>query len=256
VAEQEVQAAINAAQGYLPTDLPVPPVYSKSNPADAPILTLALTSESLPLSQVEDLVDSRLAPKISQLSGVGLVTISGGQKPAVRIQVNPVAISSYGINLEDVRTALSNTTVNSAKGSFDGPAQNFQINANDQLLSSAGYTVDSLWRNRAEFVNGREAIVAFLERKWSHELDYRLIKELWAFGENRIAVRFAYEWHDNMGRWYRSYGNENWEYNEQGIMRHRHASINDLQIKEDDRLYHWPLGRRPDDHPGLSKLGL
>jgi multidrug efflux pump subunit AcrB len=225
VAEQEVQAAINAAQGYLPTDLPVPPVYSKSNPADAPILTLALTSESLPLSQVEDLVDSRLAPKISQLSGVGLVTISGGQKPAVRIQVNPVAISSYGINLEDVRTALSNTTVNSAKGSFDGPAQNFQINANDQLLSSAGYTVDSLWRNRAEFVNGREAIVAFLERKWSHELDYRLIKELWAFGENRIAVRFAYEWHDNMGRWYRSYGNENWEYNEQGIVRHRHASL-------------------------------
>jgi multidrug efflux pump len=139
VAEQEVQAAINAAQGYLPTDLPVPPVYSKSNPADAPILTLALTSESLPLSQVEDLVDTRLSPKISQLSDVGLVTISGGQKPAVRIQVNPVALSSYGINLEDVRTALSNTTVNSAKGSFDGPAQNFQINANDQLLSSAGY---------------------------------------------------------------------------------------------------------------------
>jgi multidrug efflux pump len=139
VAEQEVQAAINAAQGYLPTDLPVPPVYSKSNPADAPILTLALTSESLPLSQVEDLVDSRLAPKISQLSGVGLVTISGGQKPAVRIQANPVALSSYGINLEDLRTALSNTTVNSAKGSFDGPAQNFQINANDQLLSSVGY---------------------------------------------------------------------------------------------------------------------
>ncbi len=139
VAEQEVQAAINVAQGYLPTDLPVPPVYSKSNPADAPVLTLALTSESLPLSQVEDLVDSRLAPKISQLSGVGLVTISGGQKPAVRIQVNPVALSSYGLNLEDVRTALSNTTVNSAKGSFDGPAQNFQINANDQILSSAGY---------------------------------------------------------------------------------------------------------------------
>ena len=139
VAEQEVQAAINVAQGYLPTDLPVPPVYSKSNPADAPVLTLALTSESLPLSQVEDLVDSRLAPKISQLSGVGLVTIGGGQKPAVRIQVNPVALSSYGLNLEDVRTALSNTTVNSAKGSFDGPAQNFQINANDQILSSAGY---------------------------------------------------------------------------------------------------------------------
>jgi multidrug efflux pump len=139
VAEQEVQAAINAAQGYLPTDLPVPPVYSKSNPADAPILTLALTSKTLPLSKVEDLVDSRLAPKISQLSGVGLVTISGGQKPAVRIQANPVALSSYGINLEDLRTALTNTTANTAKGSFDGPAQNFQINANDQLLSGEGY---------------------------------------------------------------------------------------------------------------------
>jgi multidrug efflux pump len=139
VAEQEVQAAINAAQGYLPTDLPVPPVYSKVNPADAPVLTLALTSDTLPLSKVEDLVDSRLAPKISQLSGVGLVTISGGNKPAVRIQANPVALSSYGINLEDLRSALVNASVNSAKGSFDGPAQNFQINANDQLLSSEGY---------------------------------------------------------------------------------------------------------------------
>jgi multidrug efflux pump len=139
VAEQEVQAAINAAQGYLPTDLPVPPVYSKSNPADAPVLTLALTSDTIPLSKVEDLVDTRLAPKISQLSGVGLVTISGGQKPAVRIQANPVALASYGMNLEDLRTALSSTSVNSAKGSFDGKAQAFQINANDQLLSSAGY---------------------------------------------------------------------------------------------------------------------
>jgi uncharacterized protein len=118
------------------------------------------------------------------------------------------------------------------------------------------YTVDSRWRNRAEFLNGREAIVAFLKRKWTRELDYRLIKEFWAFGGNRIAVRFAYEWHDDAGQWYRSYGNENWEYNEQGIMRHRHASINDLPIKDEDRLYHWPLGRRPDDHPGLSQLGL
>jgi multidrug efflux pump len=139
VAEQELQAAINIAQGYLPTDLPVPPVYSKSNPADAPILTLALASDTLPLSRVEDLVDSRLAPKISQLSGVGLVTISGGQKPAVRIEANPVALSSYGVGLEDLRNALTATTVNTAKGSFDGPAQNFQINANDQLLSSDGF---------------------------------------------------------------------------------------------------------------------
>ncbi len=139
VAEQEVQAAINAAQGYLPNDLPVPPVYSKSNPADAPVLTLALTSTAMPLSRVEDLVDTRLAPKISQLSGVGLVTISGGQKPAVRVQANPTALASYGINLEDLRNALTTQSVNSAKGTFDGPAQNFQINANDQLLSSNGY---------------------------------------------------------------------------------------------------------------------
>ncbi len=139
VAEQEVQAAINAAQGYLPTDLPVPPVYSKSNPADAPVLTLALMSNTMPLSRVEDLVDTRLAPKISQLSGVGLVTISGGQKPAVRVQANPTALASYGVNLEDVRNALAAESINSAKGSFDGPAQNFQINANDQLLSSAAF---------------------------------------------------------------------------------------------------------------------
>jgi multidrug efflux pump len=139
VAEQEVQAAINAAQGFLPTDLPVPPVYSKSNPADAPVLTLALTSETLPLSQVEDLADSRLAPKLSQLSGVGLVTLSGGQKPAVRIQANPASLSAYGINFEDLRSALANTSVNTAKGNFDGKAQSYQINANDQLLSSKDF---------------------------------------------------------------------------------------------------------------------
>ena len=129
-------------------------------------------------------------------------------------------------------------------------------NSRNPKQVALAYTVDSLWRNRAAFVNGREAIVAFLERKWNRELNYRLIKELWAFGDNRIAVRFAYEWHDDTGQWYRSYGNENWEYNEHGFMRHRHASINDLPIKEDDRLYHWPLGRRPDGHPGLSQLGL
>ena len=139
VAEQEVQAAINAAQSYLPTDLPVPPVYSKSNPADAPVLTMALTSKTLALSKVEDLADSRLAPKISQLSGVGLVTISGGQKPAVRIQVNPTSLATYGIGLENLRTAIASTSVNAPKGSFDGEAQNYQINANDQLLSGDDY---------------------------------------------------------------------------------------------------------------------
>ncbi len=139
VAEQEVQAAINAAQSFLPTDLPVPPVYSKSNPADAPVLTLALTSKTLPLPKVEDLADSRLAPKISQLSGVGLVTIGGGQKPAVRIQVNPATLATYGIGLEDLRTALASTSVNAAKGTIDGEAQNYQINSNDQLLAGDDY---------------------------------------------------------------------------------------------------------------------
>ena len=139
VAEQEVQAAINAAQSYLPANLPSPPVYSKSNPADAPVLTLALTSNELPLSQVEDLADTRLAPKISQITGVGLVSISGGQKPAVRIQANPTALASYGINLEDLRNALTGNSLNSAKGNFDGPSQDFTINANDQLITSADY---------------------------------------------------------------------------------------------------------------------
>ena len=121
---------------------------------------------------------------------------------------------------------------------------------------SLAYTTDSRWRNRAEFVTGREQIVALLTRKWSRELDYRLIKELWAFAGNRIAVRFAYEWHDDSGHWFRSYGNENWEFDEHGLMRLRIASINDLPIAEGERKYHWPLGRRPDDHPSLSQLGL
>jgi nuclear transport factor 2 (NTF2) superfamily protein len=129
-------------------------------------------------------------------------------------------------------------------------------NTRDPERVSLAYTVDSRWRNRAEFVNGREEIVAFLRRKWTRELEYRLIKELWAFTENRIAVRFAYECHDDSGQWFRSYGNENWEFDENGLMRVRFASINDLLIKETERKYHWPLGRRPDDHAGLSELGF
>ena len=121
---------------------------------------------------------------------------------------------------------------------------------------SLAYTTDSTWRNRAEFLSGRDAIVQFLRRKWVKELDYRLIKELWAFFENRIAVRFAYEWHDDSGNWFRSYGNENWEFDEHGLMRRRIASINDLPIAEGERKYRWPLGPRPADHPGLSDLGL
>ena len=118
------------------------------------------------------------------------------------------------------------------------------------------YTIDSRWRNRAEFLQGRAAIEAFLTRKWNRELDYRLIKELWTFHDNRIAVRFAYEWHDDSGNWFRSYGNENWEFNADGLMRRRIASINDVPIAENDRKFHWPLGRRPDDHASLSDLGL
>lgn len=118
------------------------------------------------------------------------------------------------------------------------------------------YTEDTRWRNRAEFPVGRAEVKAFLQRKWARELDYRLIKELWAFGSHRIAVRFAYEWHDDAGQWYRSYGNENWQFNEHGLMQQRFASINDLPIAAADRLFHWPLGRRPDDHASLSQLGL
>ncbi|MGA7854458.1 MAG: nuclear transport factor 2 family protein [Candidatus Acidiferrales bacterium] len=129
-------------------------------------------------------------------------------------------------------------------------------NSRDPQRVSLGYTIDSHWRNRAEFINGREQIIQFLTRKWNRELEYRLIKELWAFDEARIAVRFAYEWHDDSGQWYRSYGNENWEYDAQGVMHHRHASINDLPIKDSERLYHWPQGARPQEHPGLSQLGL
>ncbi|MGC2058501.1 MAG: efflux RND transporter permease subunit [Candidatus Sulfotelmatobacter sp.] len=150
VAEEEVQSAINASQSYLPSNLPAPPVYSKTNPADAPVLTLAITSDSIPLSQVEDLIDTRLSPKLSQLNGVGLVSISGGQKPAVRIRANPVALSSYGINLEDLRTALVQASVNAAKGNFDGPRQDYQIDSNDQLISSADYrSVVVAYRNGA-----------------------------------------------------------------------------------------------------------
>ncbi|MFT8422548.1 MAG: nuclear transport factor 2 family protein [Gluconacetobacter sp.] len=129
-------------------------------------------------------------------------------------------------------------------------------NSRDPQRVSLAYTPDCQWRNRAEFIQGREEIVAFLQRKWEREQDYRLIKEVWAFAGDRMAVRFAYEWHDSGGQWYRSYGNENWEFGTDGLMRRRIASINDLAIREEDRKFHWPSGRRPDDHPSLSALGL
>jgi hypothetical protein len=129
-------------------------------------------------------------------------------------------------------------------------------NSRDPQRVALAYTPDSQWRNRAEFIAGRAAITDFLTRKWARELDYRLIKQLWAFHDDRIAVRFAYEWHDDGGSWFRSYGNENWQFDARGLMRRRIASINDLAIAEADRLFHWPLGRRPDDHPGLEELGL
>ena len=143
------------------------------------------------------------------------------------------------------------TAAKKVRGAEDG------WNSRDPARVSLAYTADSVWRNRAEFVTGREAIVAFLTRKWGKELDYRLIKELWAFTESRIAGRFAYEWHDDSGQWYRSYGNENWEFDADGLMRRRFACINDLPIKEGERKFHWDRsGPRPADHPGLSDLGL
>lgn len=129
-------------------------------------------------------------------------------------------------------------------------------NSRDAAKVSLAYSLDTKWRNRAEFANGRDEARAFLDRKWSKELEYRLIKELWAFTGNRIGVRYAYEWCDDSGNWFRSYGNENWEFNEDGLMANRYACVNDLPIKESERLFHWPLGRRPDDHPSLSDLGL
>jgi nuclear transport factor 2 (NTF2) superfamily protein len=129
-------------------------------------------------------------------------------------------------------------------------------NSRDPERVSKVYTVDSQWRNRSEFPRGRQQIIEFLTRKWAKELDYRLIKELWAFDGNRVAVRFAYEWHDDSGNWFRSYGNENWEFDAEGLMQRRFASINDLPIQESERKFHWPLGRRPDDHLGLSDIGL
>ncbi len=143
------------------------------------------------------------------------------------------------------------TAVKKVRGAEDG------WNSRNPERVSLAYTIDSYWRNRAEFVEGREAIVAFLTRKWNRELDYRLIKELWAFTDNRIAVRFAYEYHDDSGNWFRAYGNENWEFDENGLMRKRFACINDLPIKESERKFHWDRsGPRPADHPGLSDLGL
>jgi len=129
-------------------------------------------------------------------------------------------------------------------------------NSREPERVARAYSVHSRWRNRAEFIVGREQIVAFLRRKWDRELDYRLIKELWAFQDNRIAVRFAYEWHDDAGNWFRSFGNENWEFDAQGLMTARHASINDVPIREQDRKFRWTLGRRPDDHPGLSSFAF
>ena len=194
VAEEEVQSAINASQSYLPSVLPAPPIYSKTNPADAPVLTLGITSASMPLSQVEDLVDTRLAPKISQLSGVGLVTISGGQKPAVRIQANPTALSSYGLNLEDLRTALTEASVNAAKGNFDGPQQDYQIDANDQLVTSEDYkNVVVAYRNGAPVMLSDVAqVVNGVENKfqaaWMNQTPAVILNVQRQPGANTISV--------------------------------------------------------------------
>jgi multidrug efflux pump len=194
IAEEEVQSAINASGSLLPANLPAPPIYSKTNPADAPVLTLAITSTTIPLSQVEDLVDTRLAPKISQLSGVGLVSISGGQKPAVRIQVNPTALSSYGINLEDLRTAVTQSSVNAAKGNFDGPRQDYQIDANDQLVTSADYrSVVVAYRNGApvmltDVANIIDGVENSTQAAWMNETPAVILNVQRQPGGNTISV--------------------------------------------------------------------
>ncbi len=194
IAEQEVQSAINSAQSVLPSNLPAPPVYSKTNPADAPVLTLAVTSTSMPLSKVEDLVDTRLAPKLSQLSGVGLVTISGGQKPAVRIQVNPAQLASYGITLEALRTALTSTSVDAAKGNFDGPRQDYQIDANDQLVTSSDYKdVVVAFRNGAPvYLKNVAAVVDGVENQnqaaWMNDTPAVIVNVQRQPGANTITV--------------------------------------------------------------------
>ena len=194
IAEQEVQQSINASGTYLPADLPVPPVYTKTNPADAPVLTLALTSNEIPLSQVEDLADTRLAPKISQLPGIGLVSISGGQKPAVRIQANPTQMASYGMNLEDLRTALVAANVNQAKGNFDGPHQSYQIGANDQLLSSADYAgLVIAYKNGApvrltDVATVEDAIENLRQAAWMNEIPAVILNIQRQPGANTIAV--------------------------------------------------------------------
>jgi nuclear transport factor 2 (NTF2) superfamily protein len=159
-----------------------------------------------------------------------------------------------GMTANEARPPLPPFTLETAKTKIRAAEDGW--NSRNPEKVSLAYSPDSRWRNRAEFFSGREAIVAFLRRKWARELDYRLIKELWAFDDSRIAVRFAYEWHDDSGGWFRSYGNENWEFDGNGLMTVRHASINDLPIREEDRKYRWPLGRRPDDHPGLGDLGF
>jgi uncharacterized protein len=159
-----------------------------------------------------------------------------------------------GMAANEARPPLPPFTLETAKKKVRAAEDGW--NSRNPEKVSLAYSPNSRWRNRAEFFSGREAIVAFLRRKWARELDYRLIKELWAFADSRIAVRFAYEWHDDSGSWFRSYGNENWEFDGDGLMTARHASINDLPIREEDRKYRWPLGRRPEDHPGLDNLGF
>jgi len=194
VAEEEVQSAINAAQSYLPSDLPAPPIYNKTNPADAPILTLAITSKTMPLPQVEDMVDTRLVPKISQLNGVGLVSISGGQKPAVRIQVNPAQLESYGIDIEAVRTALTQASVNAAKGNFDGPKKDYQIDANDQLVTSGDYqNIVVAYRNNApvllkDVANVINGVENTKEAAWMNETPAVILNIQRQPGANTISV--------------------------------------------------------------------
>ena len=161
---------------------------------------------------------------------------------------------NFDLDIEDTRAPLPPFTKETAMKKIRAAEDAWNLK-NPEKIATA-YSLDSRWRNRDTFVEGRQEIIEFLQGKWQKELDYRLIKELWAYSENRIAVRYVYEWHDDQGQWYRSHGNENWQFNDKGLMEQRHASINDIPIEESDRKFLWPQGKRPEDHPGLTELGL
>lgn len=231
------QGQERSARGYLVVEYPVPQKCAAMYYPEANVLVPIGSTE--PLSNCPTFKHTVISVKPARANHQSLNYRGGGPTMSIVIEERkPLPPFTFETAVQKVRLAE------------DG------WNSRDPEKVALAYSVDSRWRNRNEFVVGREAIIGLLQRKWDRERDYRLIKELWTHGENRIAVRFAYEWRDTQGNWFRSYGNENWEFDEHGLMTNRHASINDLVIREDDRKFYWPLGRRPDAHPGLSSFGF